>query len=913
MAGSVPAFVRVAFSDLEFYEHCGGGSFGSVYRAQWLSQRREVAVKKLLKIENEAEILSILSHKNVIKFFGAVTDPPNYCIITEFAAKGSLFEFLAKKESDNMEIDQIFAWTADIARGMNYLHEEAPVKVIHRDLKSRNVVISSDNILKICDFGASRLHSHTTHMSLVGTFPWMAPEVIQSLPVSETCDAFSFGVVLWEMLTREVPFNGLEGLQVAWLVVEKNERLTIPSSCPPSFANLMKECWETDPKKRPTFKKILQMLNSMEHDTLLSSLCNSFLHNKAVWRVEIEATLERLKKLERDLSSKEQELRDRERRLKMWEQKLKDQGSSYTSTSCSLYSWSETDVADWIRQISSEANGDLAVYAELFQQQHITGQRLLLLEDSDFLAMGVKSRGHILHLKKAIGKLYQKFMDLVHFPPLMQELEPVSPPDSSEEEVTLELVIGYHIIPGKTLQDCKWKMYMEVDGDDTFIKEVNFHLSAPASNTIKLSQPPFVMSRWTVGLAEGQTVECVVTYADSVRSPAYTRHVHAVRAGDAAAAAPHIESVALRVKPAPPSRGRKTPSSHSRRSSVSPLPGAPSDLHGCWRDRWERHAVMPPGIGGNPLPSPSLSPVGIFLPCSGAMSPRRSGSPVCITPHLAPVKTPGALLSPPARYSYASVVRRASQPGRAVGVDGFFPELPPSASPRAAAAPVAQRDGLKPTELAWLQLQLSSIQLAQQKHGIFREDSGYSISTEGSVASTNRQISCGYVSGDERVTLTASVGATQRSATASSAQGLSLPGGYQRGSGRPPPSRGGRWSGRIRSGGGGRNAGDGVGDSPVSRQGWPSRPAQRGAGAGAHHNRRGQWHSASRAEQSYGTAPNRSVDAGRAASDGVAPGGPEQASDWIIVERHKRQFRTESARRPGVGPSRRHGGGRRDY
>ncbi|MEQ2242142.1 hypothetical protein ILYODFUR_032818 [Ilyodon furcidens] len=80
---------------------------------------------------------------------------------------------------------------------MHYLHAEAPVKVIHRDLKSRNVVMTADKVLKICDFGASKFLSHTTHMTVVGTFPWMAPEVIQSLPVSETCDAYSYGVVSW--------------------------------------------------------------------------------------------------------------------------------------------------------------------------------------------------------------------------------------------------------------------------------------------------------------------------------------------------------------------------------------------------------------------------------------------------------------------------------------------------------------------------------------------------------------------------------------------------------------------------------------------------------------------------------------------------------------------------------------------
>uniref|UniRef100_A0A8C2CUB8 Sterile alpha motif and leucine zipper containing kinase AZK n=1 Tax=Cyprinus carpio TaxID=7962 RepID=A0A8C2CUB8_CYPCA len=327
MASLGASFVQIRFDDILFYENCGGGSFGSVYRARWLSQDKEVAVKKLLKIEKEAEILSVLSHRNIIQFYGAILEAPNYGIVTDYASGGSQFDYLSSAESEDISMKQIMTWAMDIAKGMHYLHAEAPFTVIHRDLKSRNVVLTADAVPKICDFGASKFHSHTTHMSLVGTFPWMAPEVIQSLPVSETCDTYSYGVVLWEMLTREVPFKGLEGLQVAWLVVEKNERLTIPSSCPASFACLMRSCWVTEPKDRPLFKHILSTLESMWSDSHLPEECNTFLHNKAEWRCEIEATLERLKRLERDLSTKEQELKERERRLKMWERKLIEQSN----------------------------------------------------------------------------------------------------------------------------------------------------------------------------------------------------------------------------------------------------------------------------------------------------------------------------------------------------------------------------------------------------------------------------------------------------------------------------------------------------------------------------------------------------------------------------------------------------------
>ncbi|XP_026169089.1 mitogen-activated protein kinase kinase kinase 7-like [Mastacembelus armatus] len=355
MSSPGSSFVQIKHEDLLFYENCGGGSFGSVYRALWISQDKEVAVKKLLKIDKEAEILSVLSHKNIIQFYGAVLESPNYAIVTEYASGGSLYEYLSSEQSEEMDMEQIMTWAIQIAKGMHYLHAEAPVKVIHRDLKSRNVVLTADKVLKICDFGASKFLSHTTHMTVVGTFPWMAPEVIQSLPVSETCDAYSYGVVLWEMLTREVPFKGFEGLQVAWLVVEKQERLTIPTSCPASFAELMRKCWQADPKERPQFKQVLATLETMANDSRLPDQCNSFLHNKDQWRCEIESTLERLRKLERELYSKEKELEERERRLKLWEERLIER-SNMTPSPTSLL-MDRTNISPFFTPLSIGSSG----------------------------------------------------------------------------------------------------------------------------------------------------------------------------------------------------------------------------------------------------------------------------------------------------------------------------------------------------------------------------------------------------------------------------------------------------------------------------------------------------------------------------------------------------------------------------
>ncbi|KAK7168617.1 hypothetical protein R3I93_004824 [Phoxinus phoxinus] len=532
MASLGGSFVQIKSDDILFYENCGGGSFGSVYRARWLSQDKEVAVKKLLKIENEADILSVLSHRNIIQFYGAILEAPNYGIVTEYASGGSLFDYLSSAESEDISMKQIMTWAMDIAKGLHYLHAEAPFTVIHRDLKSRNVVLTADSVPKICDFGASKFHSHTTHMSLVGTFPWMAPEVIQSFPVSETCDTYSYGVVLWEMLTREIPFKGLEGLQVAWLVVEKNERLTIPSCCPASFACLMRSCWVTEPKDRPLFKHILSTLESMWNDGQLPDECNSFLQNKAEWRCEIEATLDRLKRLERDLSSKEQELKERERRLKMWERKLIEQSNTPLLPNLAIHSWTEEHVHFWMEQIF-EGDGELQQYAEVFKQNHITGQRLLLLSETDMRDLGVTSKGHIIHLKTEIEKLTHDYLSLFHFPPLIKDgLATEEEDEEWRKTVNLELVFGYHWKAGTGPTDCKWKMYMELDGDEVaiaYIKDVTFNANRPDVDVLKMTKPPFVMDKWIVGISGTQTVDCTVNYEGNVRSPKCTRHAHTLR------------------------------------------------------------------------------------------------------------------------------------------------------------------------------------------------------------------------------------------------------------------------------------------------------------------------------------------------------------------------------------------------
>ncbi|XP_006818517.1 mitogen-activated protein kinase kinase kinase 20-like [Saccoglossus kowalevskii] len=528
------SFYEIAFDDLEFFERCGGGTFGSVYRARWKSHDKEVAIKKLLVLEKEAQVLSQLSHRNIIKFFGAVTQEPNYCLVTEYAPRGSLYAYLADSKN-NLDFKHILAWSRDIALGMNYLHNEAPFKVIHRDLKSKNCVINADYVIKLCDFGASRFMGSTTKMSLAGTFPWMAPEVIQSLPVSETADTFSYGVVLWELLTREIPFRGLEGIQVAWLVVDKNERLTIPSSCPNHFAELMSNCWDVNPKKRMVFPEILAKIEEMREDGELSEETGSFLDNKEEWRAEIHETFERLKHMERHLSDKQKELEEREKLLLEREKILEQHHFNSHQVDHDLNSWSEAQVYDWMLQLGVDGSylSDLTKYASIFRMNNINGHRLLLLTEDDLKAMGIVSVGHRVDLITEIDRLKMCYLRLLHFPPLSVAVGQTKQPPSSpvQKIVSLTLIFGNHCRMGATPQEHKWKMYLEIDGDPsalTCIKDVTFISKSPPYDMMRMTYPPFVEESWHKGPTESMKIECVVSFESHVKQRS-TKHLHQIQ------------------------------------------------------------------------------------------------------------------------------------------------------------------------------------------------------------------------------------------------------------------------------------------------------------------------------------------------------------------------------------------------
>ncbi|CAH9142694.1 unnamed protein product [Cuscuta epithymum] len=263
---------EIPWEDIVIGERIGLGSYGEVYRGDW--HGTEVAVKKFLdqditgesleEFKSEVWIMKRLRHPNVVLFMGAVTRPPNLSIVTEFLHRGSLYRLIHRP---NTQLDERrrLRMALDTARGMNYLHNSTPM-IVHRDLKSPNLLVDKNWVVKVCDFGLSRM-KHSTFLSsrsTAGTAEWMAPEVLRNEPSDEKCDVYSFGVILWELCTLQQPWGGMNPMQVVGAVGFQHRRLDIPDDMDPAVADIVRKCWQTDPKLRPSFTEIMAALRPLQ-------------------------------------------------------------------------------------------------------------------------------------------------------------------------------------------------------------------------------------------------------------------------------------------------------------------------------------------------------------------------------------------------------------------------------------------------------------------------------------------------------------------------------------------------------------------------------------------------------------------------------------------------------------------------
>ncbi|CAN1320493.1 Serine/threonine-protein kinase STY13 [Linum perenne] len=270
------------------------GTFGTVHRG--IYDGLDVAVKLLDWGEeghrSDAEIASLrsaftqevavwhkLDHPNVTKFIGATIGSANLqlqtenghigmpsnicCVVVEYCPGGALKSYLIKNRRRKLAFKVVMQLALDLARGMSYLHT---MKIVHRDVKTENMLLDKSRTVKIADFGVARLEASNPNdmTGETGTLGYMAPEVLNGNPYNRKCDVYSFGICLWEIYCCDMPYPDLSFSEMTSAVVRQNLRPEIPRCCPSSLANVMKRCWDANPDRRPEMEEVVSMLEAID-------------------------------------------------------------------------------------------------------------------------------------------------------------------------------------------------------------------------------------------------------------------------------------------------------------------------------------------------------------------------------------------------------------------------------------------------------------------------------------------------------------------------------------------------------------------------------------------------------------------------------------------------------------------------
>ncbi|KAM7117477.1 mitogen-activated protein kinase kinase kinase 7 isoform X4 [Ciconia boyciana] len=287
-------FEEIDYKEIEVEEVVGRGAFGVVCKAKW--RAKDVAIKQ---IESESERkafivelrqLSRVNHPNIVKLYGACLNP--VCLVMEYAEGGSLYNVLHGAEPlPHYTAAHAMSWCLQCSQGVAYLHSMKPKALIHRDLKPPNLLlVAGGTVLKICDFGtACDIQTHMTNNK--GSAAWMAPEVFEgcvsqkccgciderdcfaflsNLPsltgsnYSEKCDVFSWGIILWEVITRRKPFDEIGGpaFRIMW-AVHNGTRPPLIKNLPKPIESLMTRCWSKDPSQRPSMEEIVKIMTHL--------------------------------------------------------------------------------------------------------------------------------------------------------------------------------------------------------------------------------------------------------------------------------------------------------------------------------------------------------------------------------------------------------------------------------------------------------------------------------------------------------------------------------------------------------------------------------------------------------------------------------------------------------------------------
>ncbi|KAM8873688.1 tyrosine-protein kinase ABL2 isoform 2-T2 [Spinachia spinachia] len=264
-------------TDITMKHKLGGGQYGEVYVGVWKKYNLTVAVKTLkedtMEVEEflkEAAVMKEVKHPNLVQLLGVCTLEPPFYIVTEYMPHGNLLDYLRDCDKEEVNAVVLLYMATQISSAMEYLEKK---NFIHRDLAARNCLVGENHVVKVADFGLSRLMTGDTYTAHAGAkFPikWTAPESLAYNTFSIKSDVWAFGVLLWEIATYGMsPYPGIDLSQV-YDLLEKGYRMEQPEGCPPKVYELMRACWQWSPLDRPSFAEIHQAFETMFHDSSIS-------------------------------------------------------------------------------------------------------------------------------------------------------------------------------------------------------------------------------------------------------------------------------------------------------------------------------------------------------------------------------------------------------------------------------------------------------------------------------------------------------------------------------------------------------------------------------------------------------------------------------------------------------------------
>jgi len=263
-------FENIPIEKIKFTGNLGVGSSSSVHKAMY--EGEEVAVKKIFRggeqgkeleklFWKETSIMKKIRHPKIVLFMGVARTDDYYYIMTEYMSKRSL-DLVLKDQTILLDTRTRLRIAIDIAKGLNFLHSLNP-PVLHRDLKTANVLCNDHLEGKLADFGLAKLRDQNFSTNTIATVRYMAPEFIAKQVFGIKSDIFSFGMILWEIFSRKEPFEELNPTQALYAIAV-GRRPEMPKDMPEELKDVVIGCWDQDPNMRPECSQILQRLNEIK-------------------------------------------------------------------------------------------------------------------------------------------------------------------------------------------------------------------------------------------------------------------------------------------------------------------------------------------------------------------------------------------------------------------------------------------------------------------------------------------------------------------------------------------------------------------------------------------------------------------------------------------------------------------------